>query len=81
MGIRLRKREDSQERYSGKDFNMLGIKMKKLSKIDSVRRLKYGAPPHAGFAFGIDRLSLCLQGKRIFVRLLHFQKRSREAIL
>jgi len=62
--------------FQKKIFTMLGI-----SDEDAERKFgffldafKYGAPPHAGFAFGIDRLTALLAGEENIREVIAFPK-------
>jgi aspartyl-tRNA synthetase len=65
-------RSDIQERI----FSLLGI------ELDEARRrfgflldaFRYGAPPHAGFAFGIDRFAALLAGEENIREIIAFPK-------
>ena len=76
--VRIHKKD-----IQAKIFNMLGIQDEEAEQnLDSCSTLLNMGPllmPDSHLVLTV--LSLCLQEKRIFVRLLHFQKRSREAIL
>jgi aspartyl-tRNA synthetase len=39
-----------------------------------LRALRYGTPPHGGFAFGIDRLVMVLQGEANIREVIPFPK-------
>ena len=47
-----------------KIFNILGLSDEEVEKKFGyfVNALKYGTPPHAGMAFGLDRLAMILGG-------------------
>jgi aspartyl-tRNA synthetase len=65
-------RQDIQQRI----FSLIGI-----SPEDAQRRFgflldafRYGAPPHAGFAFGIDRLAALLAGEENIREVIAYPK-------
>jgi len=65
-------RGDIQQRI----FNLLGISAEQAQErfgflLDAFR---YGAPPHAGFAFGIDRLAAVLAGEANIREVIAFPK-------
>jgi aspartyl-tRNA synthetase len=65
-------RSDIQERI----FGLLGIAPEEAQRkfgflLDAFR---YGAPPHAGFAFGIDRLAALLAGEENIREIIAFPK-------
>jgi aspartyl-tRNA synthetase len=65
-------RPDLQQRI----FSLLGIGPEQASArfgflLDAFR---YGAPPHAGFAFGVDRLAMILAGEENIREVIAFPK-------
>src|SRR5205814_8409717 len=65
-------RSDIQQRI----FSLLGIGLEDAQRkfgflLDAFR---YGAPPHAGFAFGIDRLAALLAGEENIREVIAFPK-------
>lgn len=65
-----------KENIQSKIFNLLGIKDDEAKQkfgflLDA---FKYGAPPHAGFAFGIDRLVALLSGEENIREVIAFPK-------
>ena len=69
--VRIHQREIQQQ-----IFNLLGIgeeesQVKFGFLMDAFR---YGAPPHAGFAFGIDRLAALLVGEENIREVIAFPK-------
>ena len=69
--VRIHKKD-----IQAKIFNMLGIQDKEAEQkfgflLDA---FKYGAPPHAGFAFGIDRLVALLAGEENIREVIAFPK-------
>ena len=72
MCIRDRHRQDIQERI----FTALGIEPDEARKrfgflLDAI---KFGAPPHAGFAVGLDRLTAILVGEENIREVIAFPK-------
>ena len=69
--VRIHKKD-----IQSKIFNMLGIQDEEAEQkfgflLDA---FKYGAPPHAGFAFGIDRLVALLAGEENIREVIAFPK-------
>jgi aspartyl-tRNA synthetase len=69
--VRIHRRDVQQQ-----IFNLLGIGEEESQKkfgflMDAFR---YGAPPHAGFAFGIDRLVALLVGEENIREVIAFPK-------
>jgi aspartyl-tRNA synthetase len=69
--IRIHK-PDLQQRI----FNLLGISPEEAQKRFGffLNPFKYGAPPHGGFAFGIDRLTAILAGEENIREVIAFPK-------
>jgi aspartyl-tRNA synthetase len=69
--IRIHK-PDLQQRI----FNLLGITPEDAQKRFGffLNPFKYGAPPHGGFAFGIDRLAAILAGEENIREIIAFPK-------
>ncbi len=57
-------------------FNLLGISDEEADKKFGffLQPFKYGAPPHGGFAFGIDRLTAVLAGEENIREVIAFPK-------
>ena len=57
-------------------FEILGIESETAEKRFGwfLEALRYGTPPHAGFAFGIDRLVMVLQGESSIREVIPFPK-------
>jgi aspartyl-tRNA synthetase len=57
-------------------FEILGIDSETAEKRFGwfLEALRYGTPPHAGFAFGIDRLVMVLQGESSIREVIPFPK-------
>ena len=69
--VRIHKKD-----IQAKIFSMLGIQDEEAEQkfgflLDA---FKYGAPPHAGFAFGIDRLVALLAGEENIGEVIAFPK-------
>jgi aspartyl-tRNA synthetase len=65
-------RADIQERV----FRMMGISQEEAERKFGflLTAFKYGAPPHGGFAFGIDRLAALLAGEENIREIIAFPK-------
>ena len=57
-------------------FELLGISAQEQETRFGwfLRALRYGTPPHGGFAFGIDRLVMVLQGEANIREVIPFPK-------
>ena len=59
-----------------KVFELLGMSKEEYTSQFGflIEALKYGAPPHGGIAFGLDRLSAVLKGKDVIRDFIAFPK-------
>ena len=76
MGAGLGQRPDPPPELQARIFTLLGIDDETAKErfgflLDAFR---YGAPPHAGFAFGVDRLAALLVGEENIREVIAFPK-------
>lgn len=65
-----------QDKIQSKIFDFLGFSQKEIDKQFGflINAFKYGAPPHGGIAFGLDRLIAILHGKDTIRNFIAFPK-------
>ncbi|MBI2603080.1 MAG: aspartate--tRNA ligase [Deltaproteobacteria bacterium] len=71
------------ERIQEKIFSLLGLTKEEAEKKFGflLKALKFGAPPHGGIAFGVDRFAMLLTGCEAIRDIIPFPKTQKQACL